>query len=230
MPVTVHPLDLRISTAYLVETPGRLLLVDAGMRHQEQAIVRAMRRIGRSDLKLILITHAHADHYGSAAALTRLTGAPVAIHADDAPAMAAGQTRVRGRTRLQRAAMPVLIRLIAAPAVQADLLLNEGDTLELFGLPGRILHMPGHTPGSCCLLLPDGTAFAGDLVLTSGQPHLQRAFIDDREQLWASYLRLRGLDLERVYGGHGRRPLTRDELRQVIDAEIGSLGRSDKGS
>lgn len=221
MSITIHPLALTMARAYLVETPGGLLLVDAGPPGQEQGVLRAMKRLGRSDLKLILITHAHFDHYGSAAALRRLTGAPVAIHAVDAPAMAAGETPVHSSRRLIRLALPLLRRFTAAPPLQADVLLHEGDTLERFGLPGTILHTPGHTPGSCCLLMPDGSAFVGDLVLSSRRPHLQTLFIDDERGLRDSYRRLRAVRPERVYGGHGLRPCTGDELQRVIDAELG---------
>jgi glyoxylase-like metal-dependent hydrolase (beta-lactamase superfamily II) len=85
MIIQVHPLKLGFFfQAYLIETPDGLFLVDCGMPGHEKTILRAMQRLGRQDLKLIFITHAHVDHAGSAAALKRLTGVQVAVHRLDA--------------------------------------------------------------------------------------------------------------------------------------------------
>jgi glyoxylase-like metal-dependent hydrolase (beta-lactamase superfamily II) len=178
---------------------------------------------GRGDLKLIFITHAHADHYGSAAALKRLTGAPVAIHRADAQAMANGETPTRGSKRLMRALTSLALRLNPVSPVRADLLLDDGDSLAEYGLPGVIVHTPGHTAGSCCLLLEDGTGFLGDLLSAGRKPHLQRSFVEDAEQLRQSYARLRELRLSRVYAGHGQRILSGEELGRLIAVELSQV-------
>jgi len=221
--MTIYPLSLGFVQAYLIETPDGLVLVDCGMPHQEGTILRAIRQRGPKDLSLILITHAHIDHYGSAAAIKRLTGAPVAIHRDDAQAMASGKSPTHTRRRFLQAITSLMGRLTPLPPVQADILLEDGDRLDQFGLPGRVVHTPGHTPGSCCLMLEDQTGFVGDLISTNGEPHLQRLFIENEKQLRESYLRLRELKLEKAYAGHGQRSLSGEELRQLIDAELGSI-------
>jgi hydroxyacylglutathione hydrolase len=218
--MNIRSVDLRFVQAYLIETPAGLVLVDCGVARQEGAIRRAMQQIGRDDLKLIFITHAHADHYGSAAALRRITSAPVAVHRADAEAMANGETRVRGAKPLVRALTSAMARLSPTPPVQADVLLEDGDSLARYGLPAVVVHTPGHTPGSCCLVLEDGAGFVGDLVSAGGNPHLQHTFVEDWEQLRRSYARVRDLRLSRVYAGHGSRVLTGDELADLIDAEL----------
>jgi glyoxylase-like metal-dependent hydrolase (beta-lactamase superfamily II) len=222
--MNIHSLTLGFVQAYLIETPGGLVLIDCGMPHQEERILRAVEQTGRGDLKLIFITHAHADHYGSAAALQRLTGAPVAVHRADAPAMAGGKTPIRGAGRLARAATSLFLRISPTPPVEADLLLDDGDSLARYGLPGTVVHTPGHSAGSSCLLLEDGTGFLGDMLSAGKEPHLQRTFVEDWDQLRRSYARLRELPLSRVYAGHGSRILTGDELGRLIDAEIGAAG------
>jgi glyoxylase-like metal-dependent hydrolase (beta-lactamase superfamily II) len=77
------------------------------------------------------------------------------------------------------------------------------------------LHSPGHTPGSSTLILDKGIAFAGDLVSSTGTPHVQRYFAHDWPALESS---LKDLQAERphlVYPGHGRRPLGMDELQSL---------------
>jgi hydroxyacylglutathione hydrolase len=218
--MNIHSLNMSFVQAYLIETPGGLALVDCGMPRQEKTILRAIERLGHGGLRLIFVTHAHADHYGSAAALARLTGAPVAIHRADAQAMANGETPVRTSKTLMRLATSLMTRLSPTPPVRADLLLDDGDNLAEYGVPGVVVHTPGHTAGSCCLLLQDGAAFVGDLLSAGKQPHLQRTFIEDAEALRRSYARLRELPLSRVYAGHGPRILTGEELARLIDAEL----------
>jgi len=72
----------------------------------------------------------------------------------------------RNRRWFVRLAMSLFTSLIRLQPVQADRLLEDGDSLDAYGLPG-------HSPGSTCLLLEDGSGFVGDLVSTTGQPHLQ---------------------------------------------------------
>jgi hydroxyacylglutathione hydrolase len=217
--MNIHPLTLGFVQAYLIETPGGLVLVDCGMPRQEGAILRAVEQLGCGGLRLIFITHAHADHYGSAAALVRLTGAPVAIHRADAQAMANGETPIRGAKGLNRAITSLALRLDPTPPVRADVLLDDGDSLAQYGVPGVVVHTPGHTAGSCCLVLEDGTAFLGDMLAARRKPNLQRTYIEDPEQLRASYTRLQGLKLAKVYAGHGAHVLTGEELNRLIDAE-----------
>jgi glyoxylase-like metal-dependent hydrolase (beta-lactamase superfamily II) len=75
----IHSLQLGPSIAYLIESESGLVLVDAGVPELDKVILAYLKKIGRDDLKLIYITHAHLDHYGSAEALRQATGAQIAF-------------------------------------------------------------------------------------------------------------------------------------------------------
>ena len=77
--IHIHSISLGLSQAYLVEVGDRLVLVDAGMPHQQNRILKRIQDLGNRRLDLIFITHAHIDHYGSAAALRRATKASIVI-------------------------------------------------------------------------------------------------------------------------------------------------------
>ena len=133
MPAEVHTIHIGGVCAFLIETESGLVLVDAGWPRTEQPILRRMRALGRSDLRLIFITHAHLDHYGSAAALRRLTGAPIAIHRADAEFMARGETPVRSARswgRLGRWFLRVGHGRAWVEPASADVLLDDGDALR----------------------------------------------------------------------------------------------------
>jgi len=178
----IHPVNLGFSLAYLLEDAENFYLVDAGFRRQEKTILRHIRKHGSKPLKLIFITHAHVDHYGSAAALRRLTGAQVAVHAADAPFLTRGESplgEVRGRGKVMKEMLKVIEPFLNAEAITPDIILEDGINLASFNICATVIHSPGHTPGSCCLMLDDGNTFAGDMVSSETGPHLQKYFLMD---------------------------------------------------
>ncbi len=218
MSLQVHRVPVRMARAYLIESRAGLVLVDAGLPGSERAVLRRMRALGRSDLQLIFITHAHLDHYGSAAALRRLTGAPIAVHRADADALARGETplgTVRGRGWLVGALFTLFEPVLRPEPTPADLLLEDGDDLRAYGLDATVLHTPGHTPGSSCLIVEGRLAFAGDLLLTTGALHSQRLFAADWSLIPRSVARLQALRPEWVYPGHGRGPVSGEALQHL---------------
>ncbi|OGO34575.1 MAG: hypothetical protein A2W35_06145 [Chloroflexi bacterium RBG_16_57_11] len=219
----VHSLRLGLGRAYLLEFPSGMVLVDCGSPGQEHKVIRAMHRLGRSDLRLIFITHAHLDHYGSAAAVRRLCGAPVAIHRLDAAAMARAQTEVgtaRSLGHIIRIALPLAESLLRPEPLQADLLLEDGEDLGIADLKATVLHVPGHTAGSACLIVQDRLAFAGDLILTTGYPRSQKFFAQDWSLISSSVRRLQAQHPEWVYPGHGKSALHGDELQKLEARKI----------
>ena len=214
----VHRLSLGQVSAYLVETPQGIILIDAGMPHREKTVIQKLHRIGRFDLRLIYITHAHPDHYGSAAALKKLTGAPVAIHTLDSDAMMRGETQLgeaRGQGKLIQWLFPLISVLVRPTPLKPDILFEGGERLDEFGLAGQILHTPGHTDGSSSLWLEEGILFAGDLVSSTGKPHIQRAFAQNWSLIPESLQRLRDLKPRWIYPGHGARPLSQREFLEL---------------
>lgn len=194
----------------MIEAPWGLFLVDSGSPGHHLRVLDRMKVLGRADLKLIWITHAHYDHYGSAAALRRLTGALIGVHPADAESLRAGRSPL-GKPRRHGMLFPLVQPLLnlawRLPATPPDFTLEDGDTLEQFGLPARILHTPGHTPGHTCLLLPDGTALAGDLLGRHPAPQLQHLLAADWTQLPGSLRKLQAARPEWVYTGHSAQPL-----------------------
>ena len=222
MKLQVHLIKLRMSNAFVVELPSALVLIDAGSPGDAQKILSRLNTFRGKPLRLIYITHAHLDHYGAAASIQRATNVPLAIHAEDAGTMAKGEThlgQVRGRGRLTAALMPIVRRLFPVEPVTADPVIQDGQVLEDFGLPGQVLHTPGHTPGSTSLIVDGRLAFVGDLISTFGKPHTQRLYAHDWSEVEKSLERLSALNLEWLYPGHGRRPLSGEEFASLVSTQ-----------
>ena len=210
MSIQVHSIEAGLSWCHLIEFESGSVLVDAGSPGKADLITRKIESLAGKPLRLILITHAHMDHYGAAAEIRRRTGAPIAIHRADAESMARGETRV-GHVRLWghlvKWILPIVERVLKPEATAADEPLEDGDALDRFGLNARVVHTPGHTPGSICLILADGQAFVGDLASAMGWPHAQVLYAQDWDGLRASIQHMQSLEPTRVYTGHGGRPI-----------------------
>lgn len=220
--IRIHYLPLTVSNAYFIETEQGLILVDAGLPIDKAAILDRMEDLGWDDICLIFITHAHIDHYGSAAALRDETGAPIAIEADDAEAMAEGHTRL-GTVRdweWTNRPLPAIETMLRIRKTEADIILHDGDPVTACGLDGEVVHLPGHTPGSSALLVEDTYAFVGDLLSTNGDAHAQRSYADDWSQLAESLIKMRAREPAVVFPGHGQSAVRLD-IFETLEMEIG---------
>lgn len=205
----IIPLRGKMSLFYLVAGEGGMILVDAGLAGEERLLWRQMQALGRDDLQIIFITHAHLDHYGAAQAIRAKTGARIVVHEADASALARGETllgTVRGKGRLARPLVPLAERWFGPPPTPADVLVQDGASFAVGELRVQVVHTPGHTPGSCTMVLNGEHAFVGDLISGKRRPHVQRYFAHDWALLPASVRRLQAWPALRwLYPGHGRR-------------------------
>ena len=196
-----------------------LTLVDTGFKGRSEGILKEARRLGYSpsDIANIIITHHHADHVGSLAELKKVTQAKVAAHPADAP-------YIDGRLPqpdpvkpqwLSKALAP-LHRLWDITPVTVDMQVSDGDKLAILG-GIKVLHMPGHTPGSICLFLQQARlVIAGDVLAHRFGLRLpSKAFTADIAQEIHSIQRLAILDFDVICFGHGL-PILHNACHTVI--------------
>ena len=144
----------------------RICLVDSGVAGSEKVIFQYLQDTGRSpqEISMLIHTHAHPDHIGSAAAIKRFTGCTVAAHASERAWIEDVALQAKERP------VPGFFDLVGG-SVKVDRTLEEGDILQLEGSPDlRVLHTPGHSCGSISLwIAKEGALITADAIAIAGE-------------------------------------------------------------
>lgn len=225
MTTGVFSVALGFDTCYVLEGDG-VVVVDAGMPKRGRAFLAGLRRAGIEPraVDLILLTHAHWDHMGSAAELKRITGAPLAVRAEEVEWVEKGNPPLPpGVTlwgKIFMAVHKLVMPLIRVPAAEVDIRLGESEVfLEELGIPGRILHTPGHSPGSISVVLDSGEAFVGDLAMNRLPLRIAPGlpiFAEDIDEVRRSWRRLfEQHDPTTVFPAHGK-PFAAEVMRREL--------------
>jgi glyoxylase-like metal-dependent hydrolase (beta-lactamase superfamily II) len=222
----VYLLDgIRGGNVYLLVSSQGLTLVDSGMPGGADRIATQIRGAGYAldDLRAIVLTHAHLDHVGSAGEWAARAGAQILAGRDEVPyverraVMPAASPLVRLSNRLQAL-------LSAWVSCTVDGALDDGDLVGALG-GMRVIHTPGHTPGSICLYQPERRLlFCGDTFFNAhpltGRPGLRLSIpvaTTDVAQARSSARALAALPLETLCCGHG------DPILERAGERIGAL-------
>jgi glyoxylase-like metal-dependent hydrolase (beta-lactamase superfamily II) len=137
------------NNVWIVGDEREVVVVDAA--HDADAIAAA---VGDRRVVAVVCTHGHNDHVGVAPDLADRFGAPILLHPAEAP--------LWEMTHADR---------------KPDAELADGQTLTAGGVALRVLHTPGHSPGSCSLHAADlGTVFTGDTLFQGGPGATGRSF------------------------------------------------------
>lgn len=190
IPVPMPGNPLRYVLIYALALDDGLALVDVGWNSEESwaALTSGIRATGHdvSDVRIAAITHLHPDHFGLVPRLQECSGAAIAMHRADA-ALLAHHDATQSR-RMTDASTTQLTRLGAPRAVvdagllplvrfgenrTTDVVLDDGDHLDLGRWKLRAIWTPGHTPGHLCFVEEGtGVVFTGDHVLPRISPNI----------------------------------------------------------
>jgi glyoxylase-like metal-dependent hydrolase (beta-lactamase superfamily II) len=224
MAVGIFEIDLGFDQCYVLKADG-VIAVDAGAPEKGKHFARGLQKasINPRDVQLVVITHGHWDHIGSAREIKSITGAKLAMHHRDASwlegslkLLSPGVTPWgRAFIRIHELFMP----LITISAVKVDVLLgDEGLPLADYGIPGKVFYTPGHTAGSVSVLLDTGEAFVGDLAMNRFPLRLFPGlpiFAYDLDAVSASWKLLLAHGARTVYPAHGK-PFPAEVIRRAL--------------
>lgn len=204
---------LRMGRVYVIEGGDGLTLIDTSMRNARAKIEQQLQAHGHqlSEVKHILITHAHPDHIGSLADIKQATGAMVYVHRRDAPTVRTGLMMPPPENdKPQSLTQRLMTRLgssMRMPSAEVGRELQEGDTLDEV-LPGMcVVDTPGHSPGHVSFWLPEKRLlFCGDVTMRLfGRLRLPiAAFTTDMAEDKRSVRKIADMDVDILCLGHGQ--------------------------
>ena len=209
----LHAVRLIGSNAFLI-VEKELTLIDAGHRGSIVPLRRYLRSIGRelSDITRIVCTHGHPDHIGGVHEIAAASGASVHMHPADMERLRIRLSEVfNGRPR-----PGAIIAYLTRPPSDA-LPLADGEIIPALG-GLRVIHTPGHTPGSICLYSPERRlVIVGDILqrLRGVVTYPNELFTDDMVLARRSIALLADLDIDTILFSHypALREGARDALR-----------------
>ncbi len=153
-------------------------------------------------LQDILLTHAHFDHILALAEVKQRTGAPISVHAEDAPFLE--DTVLNLAHYINHVWEPVAY----------DKLLQDGDVIRLGGEQIKVLHTPGHTTGCICLLAGN-ILLSGDTLFHRSVGRVDHPSGDLKQEIQSIREKLLPLPDEIiVYPGHGPATTIGEERRE----------------
>ncbi len=209
------------ASVHIIDTSDGLIMLDTGYQQSLYIVIDNIYRTGLSphDIKYILLTHGHIDHFGAAKALREFTGAKIALGKED-------RDYANGKLDLSYAKE---LGMEFNETFEPDILLSDGDEISLGNTTVRAVATPGHTPGAMSYFFDvrDGkNSFRAGLHGGMGINTLCREFLDKyhlpytlRDDFKKSMLRLNEEDVDIFLGNHMQHNNTEEKATRVKNGE-----------
>lgn len=189
---------------YIVTSGESAVLVDTCRKQFRE---RILRECGMLNIRLIVLTHGHLDHVQNAAWLSHRLNAPVAMSRADIALLSDNLAQMlHARTfpgKIVLAASVNALRYTKIQEFSPQVWLDEGDSLERYGIPAKVIGLPGHTDGSIALDVEQSDLIVGDALMNMFYPTVSMLYHDEAQML-RSAERISALGERTIFFGHGK--------------------------
>lgn len=189
---------------YIVTSGESAVLVDTCRKQFRE---RILRECGMLNIRLIVLTHGHLDHVQNAAWLSHRLNAPVAMSRADIALLSDNLAQMlHARTLLGKIVLAASVNALRYTKIQEfspQVWLDEGDSLERYGIPAKVIGLPGHTDGSIALDVEQSDLIVGDALMNMFYPTVSMLYHDEAQML-RSAERISALGERTIFFGHGK--------------------------
>jgi len=225
MTINIYPIPLGADHGYIVQGKG-VIMIDGGVPKKAKAFTKGIDKIPikPTDIKLLILTHGHWDHIGSARDIKEITGAKIAMHKREKDWLEKSLKPLPpGVTlwgKIFAKIMAMFMPFVHIPATKVDIILGDEEfPLNEFGIAGKVIFTPGHSPGSVSILLDTGEAFVGDLAMNAFPMRLSPGlpiFAEDLHKVRDSWKLLLDMGAKKIYPAHGK-SFSADIIRDALN-------------
>ena len=202
--ITVKQIKGGTDNCYLVTDGRQAILVDTASKQNFDMVAA---ECDKYDMKLIVLTHVHFDHAENAAELSRRYGIPVAVHQKDEELFEGFDKQpLKSYGLVGRAVLGLSLKVLRETPVERPenlIFVKEGDDLSPYGIPAKIIELPGHTLGSVGVDVNGEHLLVGDALDNWIFPATGHLYYD-RDALQKSAAKIRALGSRTIYYGHGK--------------------------
>ena len=189
--------------AFIVSEGENAVLVDTCRKAGRDTILE---RCLTKNIGLIVLTHGHIDHVDNAAYLSKSFDAPIAMHRNDiALTINSWAEPLSARSLLGKMIIQTSIKSFKQDSIEPfepQAFLDDGDTLEGYGIPATIIGLPGHTKGSIGLIVNGTDVLVGDALMNILYP-TKTPLYGDRKTMVESAAKISSLGNVTIHFGHG---------------------------
>lgn len=187
---------------YIVSNEKNAILVDTGRERYRQKILDACKPY---DVRLLVLTHGHMDHIQNAAFLSDALECSVAMNKEDEPLIADNmQQSLFAHRFLGKIVLSISVKSSykdKIPAFTSDVFLQDGDLLDSYGIPAKVISLPGHTNRSIGIDVMEKDLIVGDALMNMFYPAVSMLY-HDKSVMLQSAEKISGMGERKIYFGH----------------------------
>jgi hydroxyacylglutathione hydrolase len=224
MSTQIHNIKLGFDQCYLIGDKD-WIMIDAGQVNKKKEFLKKLAVLGikPEQIKLVIITHGHWDHIGSAKDIKEITRAKIAMHENEKEWLEKSiiilPPGVTLWGKIISKIMLLFSPLIKIPCAKVDIVLgNKSVSLNEYGIAGFLEYTPGHSSGSVTVMLETGEAFVGDLLMNRLPLRMSPGlpiFAEDLSKVKQSLELLLEKGVRKIYPAHGK-PFSADIIHKEL--------------
>jgi len=180
------------SNVFLLTNVNKNILIDTSAKFMRRRLEKGLRQLNITSIDYLILTHTHFDHAANAARVKEKYGARVIVHKSEASYLVNGENIVpRGTNPITGTLVRLLGKIFLSRAgyqpCQYDILVDSVLDLDEAGFNARIIHTPGHSPGSVSLIIDDEIAVVGDAMFGMSARSVFPPYASDVKQMINSW-------------------------------------------
>jgi hydroxyacylglutathione hydrolase len=200
--IRIKSLFGNLNTFLLIDK--KVIIVDTGYKNHYKKILNYLEKnkINKEQVSLIILTHAHLDHYDNANIIKNKFKVSVLASKAAAKHLENGDNEPTMPTNLLAKIIKFFYNHKKNTPISPDIIIEQRFDLSQFGIGGFVLPTPGHTKGSLAIIVNNNEVLAGDLFFKKGEASAW--FVDNLEEYKKSINKLKSLNIKKVYPSHGK--------------------------